>query len=510
MSENPIEPLEQKIARLKFLEEQKRKRDGLPHLYGQKFYPWGKRYFTSTNKMCLLFAANQIGKSSIQIKKCIHWATEETLWPRLWKTTPRIFWYFYPDTITAQAEVEHKWIPEFLPRGGYKDSGKYGYTIEDLGKKNKFPVIKWNCGVTLYFKGYSKSVVNIQASTVHAIFCDEELPQDYFDEIMFRLTATDGYFSMVCTPTIGQLFWRDAIEPLSKDDERFPTAYKQQISMYDCLEYEDGSPTPWTEERIKTIEARCSSLLEIQKRVHGKFISDGGLKYSSFDPGKNVVAPYSISGWILYAGVDIGTGGEIRHPASISFIAVRPDFKKGAVYQGWRGDGIDTTSSDILEQFRRMRGNQKFVQQCYDHQARDFFLVSTRLGEPFIPAEKSQELGIDMLNTLFQNGMLDIFDIPELVPLVNELLSLRTATAKKDAKDDFIDSMRYGVTKIPFDWTAVGDDIFEKESQDKRYHKEEAEKNRTELDIRREFMFPKETEETLDDQINEWNSYYEG
>lgn len=478
-------------------------------MYGHKFYPWGRRYFESTNKMCLLFAANQVGKSTIQIKKCIHWATEDSIWPRLWKTRPRIFWYFYPDTITAQAELEHKWIPEFLPKNGYKDSGKYGYVIEDLGKRNKFPVIKFNSGVTLYFKGYSKSVVNIQASTVHAVCCDEELPQDYFDEIMFRITATDGYFSMVCTPTIGQIFWKDAVEPASKETERFPSAYKQQISMYDCLEYEDGSETPWSMERIKVIEERCSSEFEVQKRVHGKFVKEGGLKYHSFDPIRNVCEPYNISGWLLYAGVDIGSGGE-RHPSSIVFVAVRPDFKKAAVYQGWRGDGITTTSSDVLTQFRLMRGGQKLVQQTYDHSSRDFFLVATRLGEPFTPADKSQELGTGMINTMFKNQMLDIFDIPELVPLQNELLSLQESTAKKDAVDDFIDGMRYAVTLIPIDWTAVGDDIFEKESQDIKYKKAEVEKNRTDLDRRRDVMFPKETEETLEDVFNEWNSQYEG
>lgn len=468
-----------------------------------------RSYFESTNKISLLFAGNQLGKSSSQIRKCIHWATDTDLWPSLWKTRPRMFWYFYPDAVTAQAELEHKWIPEFLPRNAYKDTGKYGYTIEDLGRKQKFPAIHFNSGVSVYFKGYSKSVANIQSSTLHAIFCDEELPRDYFDEIMFRLTATDGYFSMVCTPTLGQQFWRDAIEPSSKDTERFKEAFKLQVSMYDCLEYEDGSETPWTLERIKKIEDRCSSALEVEKRVHGKFIKEGGLKYGSFDPNLNLCAPYSIDDWYRYAGIDIGSGGD-RHPSSIVFVAVRPDFKKMAVYKGWRGDGVLTTSSDVLEKFRLLRGNEKLVQQAYDHHARDFFLVASRLGEPFTPADKSQALGTDMINTLFRNRMLDIFDLPEHVGLVNELLSLQEETPKKDAKDDFIDGMRYAITKIPVDWTAVGDDVFEKDRQDVKYKKEEKERTRGEVDFRRDFMFPKTNEESMEDIFDEWNGHYEG
>ena len=89
-------------------------RDDLPHLYGQKFYPWSREFFESRNRMNLLCAANQIGKSSIAIRKNIEWACNKKLWPSLWDSTPKQFWYFYPSDEVATIEVEKKWVPEFF------------------------------------------------------------------------------------------------------------------------------------------------------------------------------------------------------------------------------------------------------------------------------------------------------------------------------------------------------------------------------------------------------------
>jgi phage terminase large subunit-like protein len=500
---------EKYYALLKQQEQDKYKHE-LPHLFSYKFYKWSRKFFDSDNRMNLLFAANQISKSSTQIRKCIHWATATKLWPLLWKgKTPNLFWYFMPDAETIRTEIQKKWIPEWLPRGDMKNHPQFGWEVENLDSKTKLPIIHFNSGISVYFKTYGQKVANIQSSTVYAVFCDEELPENYYDEIKFRLAATDGYFHMVCTPTLGQQFWKDAIEPASREKEKFPDALKQQVSMYDCLEYEDGSESPWTTKRIKLIESDCRNELEIQKRVHGRFIREGRTKYGDFDPHVNVVAPYDISGWHLYAGVDIGTGGG-RHPASIVFVAVRPDYKKAAVYQGWRGDNALTASGDILEKFREMRGSQKFIGQFYDHHARDFFIVASRIGEPFIPAEKGQDLGTDMINTLFKNRVLDIFDLPELSPLVDELLNLHADTPKKDAVDDYIDGMRYAITRIPWDWTAVGDNLVEKADALAKKVVEEHERNKGEIVRRREMMLSKAVEQdTIESEIDFWSSQYE-
>jgi hypothetical protein len=52
--------------------------------------------------------------------------------------------------------------------------------------------------------------------------------------------------------------------------------------------------------------------------------------------------------------------------------------------------------------------------------------------------------------------MLDIDNTLECFPIVNELTTLQLGTDKRKAKDDSVDSMRYALTKIPFDFSHVG------------------------------------------------------
>lgn len=445
---------EEKLKKIQELERQAYLVEGLPHLFGRKLYKWASAYIESSNRMNLMCAANQISKSSTNIRKCIKWATSPELWPKLWPSTPKQFWYMYPSQVVASQEFAEKWVKEWLPRGDFKDHPVYGW-VADIQQK-KIVAIRFNSGVTVYFRSYEMKPVNLQTSSVHAIFADEEMPEHLYSEIIVRTSGADilGHFHMVFTATLGQEFWRQAIEGQASE-ERFPDAFKQQISMYDCQKYMDGSPGPWTTELIEAQKRRCKSQAEIDRRIYGKFVLDEGLKYPAYS-GKNYVEPYEIPhDWLRFSGVDVGSGGKSGHPAAIVFVAVRPDFKKGVAYMGWRGDGIDTTAGDILQHYRIMRGKVQMTRQFYDWQSKDFWNIATRIGEAFEPAEKSHAIGEQMLNVLFKNRMLDIFVSPELRKLHGELKSLKQGEAKTKSKDDLIDALRYAITKIPWDFSCL-------------------------------------------------------
>ena len=49
--------------------------------------------------------------------------------------------------------------------------------------------------------------------------------------------------------------------------------------------------------------------------------------------------------------------------------------------------------------------------------------------------------------------MLDVFDTTELAGLVEEYLSFRIGTLRNKAKNDFIDSNRYAISSISFDFS---------------------------------------------------------
>lgn len=489
---------------------------GLPHLYGRKWYAWARSFFNSTNKMNLLCAANQISKSSTLIRKAIEHSTNQKLWPIIW---PHIwpendfirpnFWYMYPSAEVATNEFDMKWVPEFLPRNGYRTDSFYGW--EEEKEKGIIKAIRWRNGASLQFKFYTQDLSNLQTATVHEIFGDEEMPENMYPEFAARLIATRGPFNMVFTATLGEMLWYRAMECIGQESEAFPDAFKQMVSMYDCLKYDDGTDTPWTEEIIQDVIKSCSSEAEVKRRVFGRFVKEQGLKYAAFSPDRHFVKPVTIgSDRHIYTAVDIGGGGT-GHPAAIAFVAVRPDFKHGFVFRGWRGGSDLTTSGDILDKFRELRGSLKCSMQIYDQQAKDFGTVAARQSESFVKAEKSHELGEDIINTLFKNDMLEIFDIPELHPLGSELISLNKATPKQKAKDDFCDALRYAVTQVPWDFTAIKGFVPEGEKKEEEARPlTDAEYLALEIEERRGTVKKKNNDSwnEFDDEIASWNEEY--
>jgi phage terminase large subunit-like protein len=449
--------LEAKQEKLRLLQEKQKLRVNLPHLYGHKFYPWAREFVECRNRTMFLTAANQIGKSSTQIRKMITWATSPELWASLWPgRTPRLFWYLYPTKEVATIEFDTKWIPENLPKGEMKEHAVYGWK-EQRDSKRQIISVTFNTGIVIYFKTYAQNVNDLQTASVDYVACDEELPDFLYDEINFRRNGVDGYFSMVFTATMGQELWRQTMEPKPNEEEKFPEAWKKQISLFECQKYEDNSQSHWTDEKIQRTIALCSTDADVQKRVFGKFVLTGGRKYQSFERANNVIPPHAIpDSWLHYVGVDIGAGGEDNHPSTISFIAVKPDFSYGCVYKHWRGDVEITTMSDVANKYLELKGWTSVTGAYYDYHAKDFKTITDRMGLSFIPAEKGHEIGEQILNTLFRNKMLMIFDIPENQPIIKEFMSLLAGMDKRHAKDDSIDATRYGVTKIPWDWSKVG------------------------------------------------------
>ena len=437
------------------------------------WYQWAWNFFTSKNKYNFLVAANQISKSSTQIRKCIHWATATEIWPELWPSSPTQFWYFYPTQGVGHNEFKEKWVKEWLPlgpedrredgtidwhhinkHGAYHENSVYGW--RPSFKNGFIESIAFNSGVTVYFKSYEQGADALQTASVYAIFCDEELPEELLSELQARCFSPtiSGYFHLVFTATIGQEIWRATMEERGKN-EKFPTAFKQQVSMYDCLHYMDGTKSPWTVKAIKEIESNCKDQAEIDRRVNGKFVIDADRKYVSFQRAKNLKPDHKLpKDWLVYAGVDIGSGGK-AHPAAICFVAVKRDFSCGRVFKCWRGDGIPTDSADILNKFLELRADMKPVASFYDHQSKDFFTVASRRKIPFTKAEKGAEVGEQLLNTLFKNDMLAIYDHPEGMKLVVELENLKSTTPKPKAKDDLIDALRFAVTQIPWDFSVL-------------------------------------------------------
>lgn len=351
-------------------------------------------------------------------------------------------------------------------------------------------------------------VKDLQTASVYHVTSDEELPVEFLPEVAARTNATDGYFLMVFTATLGQLHWQQTMEPTVKSEEKHPDALKIQVSLYDSKFFDDGSLSHWTDAKIQRAIENCPTEAEVQRRVYGKFVKASGLLYEAFSHSKNICDIHDIpKDWISWGAVDIGSGGQSGHPAAMVLVATSPDFKQGRVFRAWRGDGIPTASSDIVDQFRALKKGYSPANQAYDHAAADFFTVASRMGEPFAPANKKREAGIGLLNTLFKTGILKIFrDDPELEKLVAELSSIGVNADKRKTVDDLADALRYCVIAIPWNFEDVENTI----SVEAQLTSERTPpKEKTDAEIRRDWFMGKDKpdleNENFEGEFDFWN-----
>lgn len=514
------EQLVAEYRRLKAAEELNVQREQmLPHLYAYGWYYWALQVFHSTNKVTLLTAGNQLSKSSTQIRKMIHWATETSLWQSLWSETPTLFWYLYPSQPVINQECATKWEPKFLPRGPMKDDPKYGWKWIKDGQNYKG--ITFNSGVVMLFKAYSQKAEVLQTASVYYLACDEELDVDLYDELMFRTAATGGYFSMVFTATKGQDFWRRAMEPREGEKEELPNALKLTVSAYDCLEYVDGRKSPISLDWIAHMRSLCKNETEVQKRIYGRFIKAEGRMYPAFDMLTHIKAHHVVpKDWYIYAGVDIGSGGAEEedgsgerkkapaHPSAIVYIAVNTKFTEGRIFLGWRGDGVKTIAGDVFDKYQKMVDDNKLsiTQAAYDYGSADFGTIAQRNGVHFTKAIKKREDGIGIVNSLFNKGMLFIYDSPELMKLANELATLDTFTDKRHAKDDFCDALRYAAIQIPWDFSKF--DSEQEQVQETDYARQLRER-REQFEGKSSGPEDEEADWGVEEELDEWSGYLE-
>lgn len=438
------------------LERREYLKRNLPHIYGHKLYTWQREYLDTMNKIALIVACNQGGKSSIQIMRCIYFATDRKLWKKLWNRDPRVFWYMYPNHNTAYEEWKDKWSI-YMPKGELKHDPYWGW-VEDIVKTNKGPkidAVHFNSGVTVYFKNYTQDPKNLQAATLDAVFGDEEMPLGHFNEVINRLAATDGYYSNVFTATLGQMYLLQAFHEryVGTKKERFKDAFKREISRYDCLLYEDGSPsTVWTKEKIDKQAAALTSESERAKRIHGKFILEkSDLLFSGFSETESTCEFHSLPmDWNVYAGIDYGSGGE-AHPPAIAFVGVDPQFQHALIFRVWKGDdGQKYTAGTIVDKYVELSQGLNIVGAYYDYACADIGTIAEGRRIPMYRANKARD-GIELVNSAFKTGQLKVMlpssnGITDMDKLVAELTTLKPGEKKHD---DLCDALRYAFIQIP-------------------------------------------------------------
>jgi hypothetical protein len=306
----------------------------------------------------------------------------------------------------------------------------------------------------------------MQAMSIDFVGCDEEVPLGHWDELMVRTSARaglgSGLVATVFTATLGQQYLFETMERQGEADERFPKAFKRQVSLYDCLVYADGTPSQiFTKERIENdIIPMYSTENEIKRRVWGRFVKDSGLLYAEFNESLNT-EPFNgelIRDWQVYVGIDYGSGGVQGHPSSIVFVAVDADYFRARVFHAWKSERVSngyvrTTQADVLVKYQELKKALNIEPHSfYDWAATDLGILALRDGINMMPANKNVEHGVGLINSLMRSQQLIIFTGPgsgDTSHLIQELNTIDKGTAKKNRKDDCADGLRYALSNCP-------------------------------------------------------------
>lgn len=504
------ESIEYKLKRLKLLEEKKKLRDELPHLYGYKSYPWTTEFLNSTNKMVLMTKGNQVGGSSAQIRKCIHWATDPYIRKEVFKKEPHeqlVFLYFMPTLKLFAREFHTKWIPQFMPRGKQRESGPYSWRADYDNKKLEYiNFIEFPQANTLILCiSYTGDIHgSMQALSPICIFADEEMPTNVYPEVAARLSATGGWFHMNCTPTRGEKLWDDAF-----NGDKFPGAHKMRVSQYDCIKFEDGSPGVHSFEKIKAFEMSLPSERDIAVRVHGRFEKLEGLVYDAFDIKVNS-KPLEIDSPYYYAGIDYGSGGK-GHASAIVIIAVSSDFKAARIHNFWKGNNFErTTCDDVIKKYIEMSKGLNITSAFYDWAAADLATIASRIGLSLQKANKDKKKGSATLNSLFKNCMLEVPDTEENLELIQELNKHRHDVPDRFAENHGIDALRYCIVDVPWDYSdiKISDDLLKTDDQEEDRNAKKKKLDVYSRALRDGVYF--EDPDNSDLEINAYNQLYRG
>lgn len=219
-----------------------------------------------------------------------------------------------------------------------------GGMVDNISIKHKS-----GCNAKLYFRSYAQGREYLQSASIHAVYCDEEPPEDIIGELKARLTATGGFMYMAFTPLSGmtrlvQEFWRG-------DDPN---------KMLVCMSiYESGH---MTKEKLRMMESRYAALSESERkaRMYGIPSIGTGMIYPIEDRDIYGEPPTPIPDhWKYLNGMDFGRGD---HPNAVVFGVYDPTNDVIYLY-----DEEETVQKSVAENASLIRRRGSWVPVAWPH-----------------------------------------------------------------------------------------------------------------------------------------------
>jgi phage terminase large subunit-like protein len=283
---------------------------------GEKPYPEQDRFFKSQKMGRFVSGGNRGGKTdAIVIDGVLTAINQHPHRPRnpAWGNGAVQLRYVVPDVATGVTQTMvpkfRRWVPDEYLRGG---------SWERAWDPNNY-IIHFENGSTIDFVTHGMQLLKLGSVPRHAIYFDEEPPQDIFNESMMRLVDYEGFWCIAATPTRGFTWTHDLLwEPAR--DVRDPR--HEWIDTFVL----DAASNPFN---IATSESMNRyfvgmSTEERAIRESGDFVSRTGRVFPSFSEEANVIPADQLGvppkSWTWYTSVDFG----YNNPTAWLWHAVSP------------------------------------------------------------------------------------------------------------------------------------------------------------------------------------------
>lgn len=325
-----------------------------PHLSQEKFH-------TSAAKEKLYIGGNRSGKTVAGVLELVMWATGEHRYKQAALPLPpcrlRAVAVDIEDGIKKILIPElQKWIPvRFLRNSSWDDS---------YDKQAR--VLHLNNGSFIELMSYEQEVEKFAGTSRHAIFFDEEPPEDIFNECLMRLVDTDGSYWISMTPLIEMSWIKDRIyDPWTNGEA---SIYVQEV---------DTEENPHISIEALNRITRGLSAEEKLARRSGKFISHTGLVFA----GSFSLRPYTEDGNVVHDIVDENFHEYVKNWGH--FVCMDHGYANPTVFLFccYDGEGRIIVYDEIYETRKIVRENAyAYLQRVESLQIRPIYVV----GDPSI------------------------------------------------------------------------------------------------------------------------------
>lgn len=372
---------------------------------GEVPYPEQDRFFKSLKMGRFVSGGNRGGKTdAIVIDGVLTALNQHPYRPRnpLWGNGPVQLRYVVPDVGVGVTQTMVPKFQRWIPPEELKD-GSWARAWDP----NNY-IITFRNGSTIDFVTHNMLLLKLGSVPRHALYFDEEPPQDVFNESMMRLVDYEGFWCIAATPTRGFTWTHDLLwEPARTEGD-------EKAEWIDTFVL-DAASNPFN---IATPESMNRYFVGMSKeeraiRESGEFVSRTGRVFPNFDEATHVIKADQLGlpskSWTWYSSVDFG----INNPTAWLWHAVSPSGDIVTFAEHYSSDMLVPQHAAIVKMKEKAwgkeadfrtgdpHGNQRNGQNGMSYLS-EYALRGIYIGTEGIPVgEGSVMLGIEKMQQYF-------------------------------------------------------------------------------------------------------------